>query len=171
MLRNLITPITITALSLCVLNACDSGQPTPEEPTGRWQKIIEIHPTDRTKAVQMMITADNHLPSQNGQAALVLSCQIGETDAYVIWRQYLGAYDLKVTWRAGSESEVVERWTLSSDSEAIFAPNPIEFIKQLMIYDELLIKTTPFGSEPLTLVFNTEGLDQEVGELRKACKW
>lgn len=154
-----------------LLVACEPRQEPPAEPVGRWQKIVEIHPQDRTKVVQMMITAENKLPTQKDIPALVLSCQLGETDAYVIWRQYLGTYDLDVTWRAGSAPEVTETWSLSTDNEAIFAPDAVEFIKQMMLYDVLLIKTTPFNSEPMTLVFNTSNLDQEISELRNACKW
>ena len=160
-------------LTICLglIAACDSRPPENAEPPARWQKIVEIHPQDRTKAVQMMITADNPLPGQNDLAALVLSCQKGETDAYVIWRQYLGAYDLGVTWKTGSAPEVTETWSLSTDSEALFSPDPVGFINQMMIYDSLLLKTTPIGSEPLTLIFNTEGLDREIADLRGACKW
>jgi len=169
-IRKINTVIGLVAV-LGIATACDSQKPEDAEPPGRWQKIVEIHPRDRTRAVQMMITADNPLPSQKDIAALVLSCQKGETDAYIIWRQYLGAYDLDVTWKTGSAPEVSETWSLSTDSEALFAPDPVAFIKQMMIYDSLLVKTTPIGSEPLTLVFNTEGLDQEVADLREACKW
>lgn len=160
-----------TVIALLFLTACDAEQPVEPQPAGRWQKIVEIHPQDRTKAVQMMIEAENRLPAQKDVAALVLSCQKGETDAYIIWRQYLGAYDLDVTWKAGTEPEVTEAWSLSTDNEAVFAPEPINFIKQLMLYDVLMVKTTPFNSEPLTLVFDTSGLDQEIDDLRNACKW
>lgn len=153
------------------LIACDDRQEVNTEPVGHWQKIVEIHPQDRTKAVQMMITADNKMQTQKDTAALVLSCQKGETDAYVIWRQYLGTYDPKVTWRAGSAPEVSETWSMSTDNEAIFSPDAIRFIKEMMLYDILLIKTSPFNSEPMTLVFNTSNLDQEITDLRKACKW
>ena len=154
-----------------LLVACERGQDAPAEPAGRWQKIVEIHPVERTKVVQMMISAQNKLPTQKDIPSLVLSCQVGETNAYVIWRQYLGAYDLDVTWRAGSAPEVIESWSLSTDSEAIFAPDAVEFIKQVMLYDVLLVKTTPFNSEPMTVVFDTSNLDREITELREACKW
>jgi hypothetical protein len=167
-LKNRVFPL---ALIVLLLAACDSKQATSPEPAGHWQKIVEIHPQDRTRAVQMMIGAENRLPAQKDSAALVLSCQLGETDAYIIWRQYLGTYDLAVTWKAGTAPEVTETWSLSTDNEAVFAPEAIKFIKQIMIYDVLMVKTTPFNSEPLTLVFDTTGLDQEIDDLRKACKW
>ena len=164
-------PIFSIALIMLSLTACDPKQAPDPEPAGRWQKIVEIHPQDRTKVVQMMIAAESRLPAQKDTAALVLSCQSGETDAYIIWRQYLGSYDLDITWKAGTSPEVTETWSLSTDNEAVFAPEAIKFIKQLMIYDVLMVKTTPFNSEPLTLVFDTTGLDQEIDDLRKACKW
>ena len=167
-LKNRVYPLVLIVLAL---TACESKQAASPEPAGRWQKIVEIHPQDRTRAVQMMIEAENRLPDQNDSAALVLSCQKGETDAYIIWRQYLGTYDLAVTWKAGTGPEVTETWSLSTDNEAVFAPEAIQFIKQVMIYDVLMVKTTPFNSEPLTLVFDTTGLDQEIDDLRKACKW
>jgi hypothetical protein len=41
----------------------------------------------------------------------------------------------------------------------------------MMTTDLFLIKTTPFGSDPVTLEFNTAGLKTEVAELREACAW
>jgi hypothetical protein len=163
--------LTCFFVSVVLLSACDAKNAAVTEPSGRWQKIVEIHPQDRTKAVQMMRPAENRLPGQKDVAALVLSCQKGETEAYIIWRQYLGTFDLDVTWRAGTAPESTEVWALSTDNEAVFSPAPIAFIKQLMIYDILMVKTTPFSSEPLTLVFDTTGLDQEIDEFRTACKW
>ena len=119
----------------------------------------------------MMITAENQLESQKGRAALVLSCEGGVTDVYVIWRQYLGTYDLDVTWRVGSNPDVTESWSLSTDSEAIFAPEPVQLIKHMMANELFLIKTSPFGSSPVTLHFNTAGLEKEVAPLREACSW
>lgn len=162
---------SIWLLCLLSLAACKPAEEVEPLARERWQKIVELHPVDRTKVVQMMIQAENRLPSQTDRAALILSCQQFETEAYIVWRQYLGAYDLDVTWRAGSSEEITDRWTLSTDSEAIFSPDAVGFIEQVMLYDELLVKSTPFGSEPLTLVFNTTGLAREIDELRQACKW
>ena len=75
------TRLLLSVVLPAFLIACDDRQEASTEPSGRWQKIVEIHPQDRTKAVQMMITADNKMPAQKDTAALVLSCQKGETDA------------------------------------------------------------------------------------------
>ena len=157
--------------TLTCLTACKKDEQASTAPEQRWQKIVEMHPVEKTRAVQMMITAENQFPSQTDLPAMVLSCQTGQTEAYIIWRQYLGAYDLDVTWRSGSETEITETWSLSTDSEAIFAPDAINFIKQMMLHDVMLVKAAPFGTAPLTLVFNTDRLAEEISELREACNW
>jgi hypothetical protein len=95
----------------------------------------------------------------------------GATKAYVVWRRYLGVFDPGITWQVGSDPTVTETWTLSADNEATFAPEPIELIKQMMIKDLFLIKTTLPGGVPVTLEFNTAGLNTEITELREACEW
>jgi type VI secretion system protein VasI len=118
-----------------------------------------------------MVGAENRLETQKDRAALVLSCEADTTDVYVIWRQYLGTYDLDVTWRIGSGQDVTETWSLSTDSEAIFAPEPVQLIKRMLASDLFLIKASPFGSSPVTLEFNTAGLATEALVLEEACGW
>jgi len=113
----------------------------------------------------------NRLASEKAHVILVLTCTQGATNAYVVWRQYLGVYDPEVTWRVGSDPSVSETWVLSTDSEATFAPEPVELIKHMMTNDMFLIQTTPFGSTPVTMVFNTAGLKFEIAELRDTCAW
>ena len=171
MLKSLINKSAIAISASLLVFACDQADHTPPEPKSRWQLVVESDPQDSSKTVHMMIAAVNRLESQKDNAALVLSCEGGTTDVYVIWRQYLGSYDLDVTWRVGSDPDVSETWSLSTDNEASFAPEPVQLIKHMMSIDLLLIKTSPFGSSPVTLQFNTAGLEKEVTPLREACSW
>jgi len=171
MLSSLISRFLIAFVLASLILACDRAADTPHEPGSRWHSIVSTDPVDGSKKVQMMIGAVDRLPSQKDHAALVLSCDRGTTDAYVIWRQYLGVYDLEVSWRVGSEQAVTETWSLSTDNEATFAPEPVELIKRMMANKLFLIKTTPFGSSPVTVEFNTAGLQTESAELREACAW
>ena len=151
--------------------ACDQAVTTPGGNESRWHRVNSADPADGSRTVHMMIAAENRLQSQKDRAGLVLSCEGGTTDVYVIWRQYLGSYDLDVTWRVGSGDEVTELWSLSTDNEAIFAPEPVALIKSMMANEIFLIKTAPFGSGPETLVFNTAGLEAEIAPLQEACAW
>jgi len=166
-IRNLVITLSIALL----LAACNQAADTPAEPGTRWQLVVDSDPQSGSTTVHMLIAAVNRLESQKDSAALILSCEGGTTDVYVIWRQYLGTYDLDVTWRVGSDPDVTESWSLSTDSEAIFAPEPIQLIKRMMSNELFLIKTSPFGSSPATLQFNTAGLEAEVAPLRNACAW
>lgn len=171
MLNSLINKSAIAISASLLVFACDQAENTPLEPKPRWQLVVDSDPQDGSKTAHMMITAVNRLESQKDHAALVLSCAGGTTDVYVIWRQYLGSYDLDVTWRVGSDPDVSETWSLSTDNEAIFAPEPVRLIKHMMVSELFLIKTSPFGSSPVTLQFNTAGLEKEVTPLREACSW
>ena len=171
MLHSAICKSAIIVSIALLASACDRAGDTPAEPGPRWQLVVDSDPQDGSKTVHMMIAADNRLESQKDRAALVLSCDSGKTDVYVIWRQYLGTYDPDVTWRAGSDRDVTETWSLSTDNEAIFAPEPVQLIKRMMANELFLIKTSPFGSSPVTLQFNTAGLEKEVAPLREACSW
>ena len=153
------------------VSACDRAETPQSEKKSRWQIIIDTNPIDNSKSVQMLIGAVNPLPSQDKDAILVLSCMQGSTNAYVVWRRYLGVYDPEVTWRVGPDPSVTETWVLSTDNEATFAPEPVKLIKPMMTNDLFLIKTAPFGSGPVTIEFNTAGLKTEVTELRETCAW
>jgi hypothetical protein len=171
MLNSVISKSAIIISVALLASACDRAGDTPAKPASRWQLAVDSEPGGESKTVHMMVAALNQLESQKGRAVLVLSCEGGATDVYVIWHQYLGTYDLDVTWRVGSDPDVTENWSLSTDNEAIFAPEPVELINRMMTHDLFLIKTSPFGSSPVTLQFNTAGLEKEVTPLREACSW
>ena len=171
MVNSLVSRVVIAIFFGSVMLACDQAGNTNSEPRSGWKNRVTTNPVDGTRTVQLLIGAVNRLPSQKDRAVLVLNCESGTTDVYVIWRQYLGVYDVEVSWRVGTDPAITETWSLSTDNEATFAPTPIELIKNMMNNDLFLIKTTPFGSAPVTIEFNTAGLKTEVAELRKSCGW
>ena len=171
LLNSIFSRIVITIMFSLFIPACDQAGTAQSEYQPRWQKIVDTNPLDGSKDIQMVIGTVNRLSSQKDQVILVLTCTQGATNAYVVWRRYLGVYDPEVTWRVGSDPSVSETWVLATDNEATFAPRPVELIKHMMTNDMFLIKTTPFGSGPVTMAFNTAGLKTEVAELREACAW
>ena len=170
-LSSIFSRIVIVIIFSLFFSACDQAEEPQSEYQPRWQKIVDTNPLDGSKDVQMLMGTVNRLPSQKDNVILVLTCTQGATDAYVVWRQYLGVYDPEVTWRIGSDPSVTETWVLSTDNEATFSPEPVELIKRMMTNDSFLIQTTPFGSAPVTMAFNTAGLKTEITELRETCGW
>ena len=171
MLTPAIKILAVAIISGSLLTACDPGGGSSSDYQAHWQSIVSTDPANGTKSVQMMVGATDRSPSQQTPVALVLSCQNQSTDAYVIWRQYMGVYDVEVNWRAGSDETVEETWSLSTDNEATFAPEPVQLIKRMMGSNLFLIKASPLGSGPVTHVFDTTGLQTEVTALREACGW
>jgi len=171
MVNSLVSKVAIAVFFGSLVLACDQAGNTNGEPGSRWKNRVTTDPVDGSRTMQLLIGAVNRLQSQKDRAVLVLNCESGTTDVYVIWRQYLGIYDVEVSWRVGTDTAVTETWSLSTDNEATFAPKPVELIKRMMNNDLFLIKTTPFGSAPVTIEFNTAGLKTEVAELRKTCGW
>lgn len=171
MIQSIFKRISIAVFLGAFIPACDEAVNTPGGSESRWHRVVSSDPADGSRIVHTMVAAESRLESQKDRAALVLSCERGTTDAYVIWRQYLGTYDPDVTWRVGSGPDVTETWSLSTDSEAIFAPDPIQLIKSMLANKTFLIKTSPFGSSPVTMQFNTTGLAAEALVLEEACGW
>jgi hypothetical protein len=154
-----------------VAPACDQAGKSHNEYQPRWQKFIDSNPLDGTREIQMMVGDVNRSRTQESPEILVLTCTQGVTNAYVVWRRYLGVFDPEVTWQVGSNPSVIETWALSTDNEATFAPEPVKLIKHMMGNDVFLVKTTPPGEAPVTMEFNTAGLIIEITELRETCGW
>lgn len=171
MVNSIFSKVLSVIIFTVFVAACDPSANPHSEFKPHWQKIVDVDPLDGSKDMQMLIGAVNRSSSQQNTVILVLTCTQGATNAYVVWRQYLGVYDPEVTWRVGSDPSVTETWVLSTDNEATFSPRPVELIKQMMTNDLFLIKTTVFGSTPVTMEFNTAGLKAEVIELRETCAW
>jgi type VI secretion system protein VasI len=171
MTQSLLTRSVIALILGTFISACDQAETTSAKNASPWHVVVNNNASDGSKTTHMMVAAENLMQSQKDRAALVLSCEDGTTDVYVIWRQYLGTYDLDVTWRVGSGEEMTELWSLSTDNEAIFAPEPVALIKSMMADELFLIKTSPFDSGPVTLVFNTAGLENEIAVLQESCGW
>jgi hypothetical protein len=171
MIHSLISRFVFALFLGAFMPACDRTETTPGGNESRWHRVISADPADGSRTVHMMIAAENRLQPQKDRAALILGCEDGTTNVYVIWRQYLGSYDLDVTWRVGSGEEVTEQWSLSTDNEAIFAPEPVTLIKSMLANEVFLIKTAPFGSGPETMIFNTAGLEAEIPVLQENCDW
>ena len=170
-LNAIFSRIVIAIIFSLFIPACDQAETPQSEYQPRWQKVVDTDPLDGSKNIQMLMGTVNRSTSQKDPVILVLTCTQGATNAYVVWRRYLGVYDPEVTWRIGSDPSVSETWILSTDNEATFAPDPVELIKHMMTNDMFMIKTTPFGSAPVTMAFNTAGLKTEVAELRETCAW
>lgn len=153
--------------------------PTKTTGTGKWQVSRDKNPIDDSERVTLILVSDS-ARSQFGEAiAFVARCQSGKTEAYINWNDFLGDDSSSVyeTWktvtvRIGSEKAQTQRWDVSSDSKATFAPGGgSNLLKSMARADTFLAQTTPYNENPVTVTFDTRGLANALKPLAQACNW
>ncbi|MBI2820992.1 MAG: hypothetical protein HYX74_02090 [Acidobacteria bacterium] len=64
-----------------------------------------------------------------------------------------------------------QRWTESSDNEALFAPNAIRMARDIAKAKTLRIEFIPFNASPAVVTFHVSGFEEHIGKMAAACNW
>lgn len=147
--------------------------------TGHWIVSTDTNPVDDSKTVTASLLSSEGVSSMGSAVGLVIRCQSNSTDVFANWGDYLGddsndVYDdwKYVTVRVGKSPARDERWAISTDSTGTFAPGSnVEFAKQLVGTDQLVLQTTPYNENPVTAVFKLDKIRNAVAPVAKACGW
>lgn len=142
--------------------------------TGRWQvytTFLEDQPDELYLAAL--------IASEGGYSwrrpVLFLRCWQGETRAFVNWRESLGTSFLtntrEVSYRISDNDSVQDGWSVSTNEEAVFAPEPIEFIRSMIGEDTLSMRVWPRDGDPLNATFDITGVDAAILKIRNVCGW
>jgi type VI secretion system protein VasI len=94
-----------------------------KEGQGKWQVETEINPVDDSTTVTLMIEAESGTSAWGEPITLMLRCQSGVPDLYIIWHDYLGD-KARVLMRIGTARAHWLRWSVSTDWTATFYPRP-----------------------------------------------
>jgi hypothetical protein len=176
-----------------VQEAIPSGEtidaPTPP-PRGkpRWERETSSSPLDTSPTVVLTLESEAAIDGAFGKTVyphLVLRCQKRQTEAYVNARVALtsqvrswtsdyswgSSTRSSIRWRLDEDKPVSGWWLVSDDYEAVFAPQPVDFIKRLAKRQQLLLELDVSRGGTQTVTFNLSGLSEMLPELRAACKW
>lgn len=137
---------------------------------GKWAVTENVNPIDDSKTVILRLRADSGQSRFREPISLIARCQSNSTDLYIVWNDYLGS-EASVLTRIGSKNAETSRWSLSTDSQATFRRNPIDFLKDLLEADRLVAQVTPYNGSPVTAIFDTSGLQNAIVPLRQTCGW
>ena len=140
------------------------------EGRGKWLVTEDVNPIDDSKTVILRLRADSGQSRFREPISLIVRCQSNSTDLYIVWSDYLGS-EASVLTRIGSKNAETSRWSLSTDSQATFRRNPIDFLKDLLDADRLVAQVTPYNESPVTAIFDTSGLQNAIVPLRQTCGW
>ncbi len=144
-----------------------------------WQRDEEsASETDRARAVVFHLDADNEVTGwrASGRPTLVARCQARQMAVYMVTGMPANPesgnyYQHTVVTSFDEAKPVSQRWTQSEDSEALFAPNPAAFARQLARSKTLTVQFTPYNSSPATARFDVSGFDKHLPALARACGW
>lgn len=137
-----------------------------------WTISEKIDPINDKKTVTLINTATTGTNRYGKSISLVIRCKHNRsTDVYIDWGTYLGR-DAYVSLRIDNAKRFRETWDLSNDKTASFYRyNRIKLIKKFLTGNKLVAQTTPYSSNTITAVFDTNGLEDAIKSLREACDW
>lgn len=156
-------------------------EPVEEDPigNGKWSINRSTNPIDDTKQVTLHIQADSGESRMGERVSFVARCKSNSTEAYAIWHDYVGDdssspyEDYKyVTVRLGDAPSERQRWGISTDKQATFAPDWAGgLLKRMVGVDQMILQLTPYGENPVTAIFDIRGLREPLTELSQTCNW
>ena len=159
------------SLAASVGGTNDSAPAASSAAVGSWIVQDDTNPIDDTRTVVLALLSASGTNRRGSPIGLLLRCQSGETSLYINWRDYLGS-EANVLLRVGDEEASTRRWSLSTDSQATFAPgNNRELIERLLTVDRLVAQVTPYSESPITAVFELAGIQEAILPLRETCEW
>mgnify|MGYP003651987264 CR=1 FL=1 len=147
------------------------------KPAQAWDRHVSISPVDDSKTVVLQQVAEAAHSGTLGfpvRARLVLRCMENTTSLHINVGIFLGLDATDVITRIDKEQAETRRWRISTDHKAMGLWNggaSIPYIRRLVGKTALFVRVTPYGERPVELLFNIEGLRDELPELAEACNW
>lgn len=149
--------------------------------TGKWTINETVNPIDDTRQVTLSLTAEPASSTSRfgGRPNFIARCRSNETEAYILWHTYVGDDSSSpysewkhVTVRVGSAQAERQRWTVSTDRRATFAPSWAgNLLRRMAESNSLIAQMTPYGENPMTAIFDTTGMADALAPLMEVCDW
>lgn len=158
--------------------AKDAAEAAAKAVNGEWTVLEDVNPVDDSKTTYVSLVSGEGSNAGGTGVVLAVRCQSKKTEVFVDWKEYLGddSHDVynewkRVTVRVGSEPAKTERWGVSTDSKATFAPSSVALAKRIAKADRLVLETVPYGENPATAVFTLKGANNALKGVADNCGW
>lgn len=145
---------------------------------GEWNVSEDVNPVDDSKTSYASLVSGEGSTGGGQGVSLTVRCKEKKTEVYVNWNDYLGddSRDVYNEWkrvivRVDSEPAKTERWGVSTDNEATFAPSGVALAKRIAKADRLVLQTTPYAESPATAVFALKGANNALKAVAANCGW
>jgi hypothetical protein len=130
---------------------------------GSWIILDDRDPIDDGREVIVMLEGDD--------ARLMVGCTDADTRVFIAWDDYLGLDSpITVTHRLPPQPAQRAGW-FNANGRATAAPNPKALLQEIIGEPELIVRTTPYMSGPVTVTFDLTGAAEAIGKVAEACDW
>jgi len=143
------------------------------EKFGSWITKSETNKmTDQTDFVAINTSPDIYNKAGSSrETSLVLRCSENKTEVYLSFSDYMGSDSPRVTIRLDGGKPVKKAWGGGEGGDAAFAPQPIQFIKELAKHKKVIFGFEPYGTTMQVVEFDLSETDKVMENLSQACKW
>src|SRR5688572_4119022 len=143
-----------------------------------WEMYRSKSAMTDTDDVQLRVKSSSSVEDQLGLGSvtpvLVIACIENRTRLYVDWHRYITTGGLEgthsVRYRVDQDKAKTVNWSLSTDFEATglwSGGQSIPLIKRLITAKQLVVETTPYGSNTVRATFVVAGLDRFIPFVQK----
>lgn len=157
----------------------DTSVPVPPPgPVTGWHVSTGVSEMDGSPTVSLSLSAEGEIQGwmESRTPMLYIRCRENKTDVYVVTGmqanpEYGLFNEASVRVRLDDRPPTRQRWGESTSGDALFAPRPIAFARDLARAERLSFEFTPFNSSPQTVHFQLEGLSPLLPQVADACGW
>jgi hypothetical protein len=153
--------------------------PAPPPPvTDKWVRAETTSQMDDSKGVVFQLEGESEIEGwlHRQRPSLVLRCHEGKAEAYMVTGMPASVesgefHRHTVSVRFDENRTQSQMWGQSTDDKALFAPQPVSFIKGVAGAKRLRLQFTPFNASPVIAEFDVTGFGKYIGDIAKACRW
>ena len=104
--------------------------------------------------------------------ALYVRCHEKKSAVFVTLSSFLGLSDHKsLQYRIDQGKVKTAQWNMGTDNKTIFAPNPVQFAKEISTGKSLIVRIETYGDGTKTIEIPLEGVEEIISELAETCGW
>lgn len=142
---------------------------------GDWDIHQWASPLDDSQNIMATLAASDTIPDMFGRdiitPTLSVRCKEGKMDAFISWKRYISTQDVRQTFRFDKTPAYSQKWSISTDHEALFAyRNDIDTFNARLFSSSLLyVQVTPYGENPVGVRFHLNGSRVVLLKALQAC--
>lgn len=157
-----------------------AGRPIPKgiEKSGKWIMRESANPLDDSRTVVARLKASQGKNRWGRSVHFIARCRSNKTEAFINFATYLGDDSSSVyeEWktlsvRVGNTTVRDEKWDVSTNRQAAFSRKPIPLLREMSKHRQLVVQVTPYGENPITAIFELDGIAKALSTLSTTCNW